>query len=40
MSMGALTRWLAQIAAVTVTAVRTIPQRRGPSLATAVGIGA
>jgi len=37
--MGALTRWLAQIAAVTATAVRTIPQRRGPSLATAVGIG-
>ncbi|HSM14346.1 MAG TPA: ABC transporter permease [Thermoanaerobaculia bacterium] len=37
--MGALTRWTAQIAAVTATAVRTIPQRRGPSLATAVGIG-
>jgi putative ABC transport system permease protein len=30
--------WLAQVAAVTLTAVRTIPQRRGASLATVAGI--
>ncbi len=30
--------WLAQVGAVTVTAVRTIPQRRGASLATVAGI--
>jgi putative ABC transport system permease protein len=31
-------KWLAQVFAVTGTALRTIPQRRGPSLATVVGI--
>lgn len=36
--MGRLGRWLEQVVAVTVTAVRTIPQRRGASLATVVGI--
>ena len=30
--------WLAQVFAVTATAIRTIPQRRGASLATIVGI--
>lgn len=30
--------WLGQVVAVTVTAVRTIPQRRGASLATVAGI--
>ncbi|HEX4826118.1 MAG TPA: ABC transporter permease [Candidatus Polarisedimenticolaceae bacterium] len=31
-------KWLSQVFAVTGTALRTIPQRRGPSLATVVGI--
>lgn len=31
-------RWLTQVIAVTMTALRTIPQRRGPSLATIAGI--
>jgi len=31
-------RWLAQVWAITTTAIRTIPQRRGASLATVVGI--
>ena len=31
-------RWLRQVVAVTLTAVRTIPQRRGASLATVAGI--
>jgi putative ABC transport system permease protein len=30
--------WLLQVFAVTATAIRTIPQRRGPSLATVAGI--
>ena len=30
--------WLAQVLAVTATAIRTIPQRRGASAATIVGI--
>ncbi len=30
--------WLTQVVAVTMTALRTIPQRRGPSLATVAGI--
>jgi len=34
----AAANWLAQVAAVTTTAVRTIPQRRGSSLATVAGI--
>ncbi|GMU64374.1 MAG: hypothetical protein AMXMBFR36_06480 [Acidobacteriota bacterium] len=34
----AMTNWFSQVAAVTGTAVRTIPQRRGSSLATVVGI--
>jgi putative ABC transport system permease protein len=34
----ALVNWFSQVAAVTGTAVRTIPQRRGSSLATVVGI--
>ena len=34
--MGA--NWLAQVVAVTATAIRTIPQRRGASLATVFGI--
>lgn len=33
-----MTNWFSQVAAVTGTAVRTIPQRRGSSLATVVGI--
>ena len=36
--MRALTSWLSQVAAVTSTAVRTIPERRGASLATVFGI--
>ncbi len=36
--MASLGNWFAQVAAVTATAVRTIPQRRGASLATVVGI--
>ena len=31
-------RWIREVAAVTLTAVRTIPQRRGASLATVAGI--
>ncbi len=34
----ALTNWFAQVGAVTATAVRTIPERRGSSLATVFGI--
>lgn len=34
----AMTNWFSQVAAVTGTAVRTIPQRRGSSLATVAGI--
>lgn len=34
----AMTNWFSQVAAVTATAVRTIPQRRGSSLATVAGI--
>jgi putative ABC transport system permease protein len=30
--------WFMQVFAVTATAIRTIPQRRGPSLATVAGI--
>jgi putative ABC transport system permease protein len=33
-----LTNWLTQVFAVTLTAIRTIPQRRGASLATVAGI--
>ncbi len=33
-----LANWLAQVSAVTATAIRTIPQRRGASLATVAGI--
>jgi putative ABC transport system permease protein len=33
-----MTNWFSQVAAVTGTAVRTIPQRRGSSLATVAGI--
>lgn len=36
--MSSMRNWLAQVAAVTGTAIRTIPQRRGPSLATIVGV--
>lgn len=36
--MGSLASWFSQVAAVTATAVRTIPQRRGASLATVLGI--
>lgn len=36
--MGSLGRWLSQLVAVTLTAVRTIPQRRGAALATVTGI--
>jgi putative ABC transport system permease protein len=36
--MRSLLRWLAQVGAVTATAVRTIPERRGASLATVFGI--
>jgi len=36
--MASLTNWFSQVGAVTATAVRTIPQRRGASLATVVGI--
>jgi putative ABC transport system permease protein len=35
-----IVRWLAQVWAITTTAVRTIPQRRGASAATVVGIAA
>jgi putative ABC transport system permease protein len=31
-------KWLTQVAAVTITAIRTIPQRRGAALATVAGI--
>jgi putative ABC transport system permease protein len=34
-----IVNWLSQVAAVTATAIRTIPQRRGASLATVAGIG-
>jgi putative ABC transport system permease protein len=37
--MNALARWFSQVAAVTGTALRTIPQRRAASLATVFGIG-
>jgi putative ABC transport system permease protein len=33
-----LMNWLSQVVAVTSTAIRTIPQRRGASLATVMGI--
>jgi putative ABC transport system permease protein len=33
-----MVNWLTQVAAVTATAIRTIPQRRGASLATVAGI--
>jgi putative ABC transport system permease protein len=33
-----IVNWLMQVFAVTATAIRTIPQRRGPSLATIAGI--
>lgn len=36
--MASLGNWFSQVGAVTATAVRTIPQRRGASLATVVGI--
>ena len=36
--MRGLVHWLSQVAAVTSTAVRTIPERRGASLATIFGI--
>jgi putative ABC transport system permease protein len=36
--MASMGNWLLQVAAVTGTAVRTIPQRRGSSLATVAGI--
>jgi putative ABC transport system permease protein len=36
--MSSVGNWLAQVGAVTVTAVRTIPERRGAALATVVGI--
>ena len=36
--MASLTSWFAQVRAVTATAVRTIPERRGASLATVFGI--
>lgn len=36
--MASLANWFSQVGAVTATAVRTIPQRRGASLATVVGI--
>lgn len=37
--MASLASWVGQVVAVTGTALRTIPQRRGASLATVVGIG-
>jgi putative ABC transport system permease protein len=36
--MASLTSWFTQVRAVTATAVRTIPERRGASLATVFGI--
>ena len=36
--MTSLGRWFLQVAAVTSTAVRTIPQRLGASLSTTIGI--
>lgn len=36
--MGSPIHWFSQVAAVTATAVRTIPERRGASLATVFGI--
>jgi len=36
--MNRLLNWIAQVGAVTATAVRTIPERRGASLATVFGI--
>jgi putative ABC transport system permease protein len=36
--MASLSSWLSQVAAVTTTAVRTIPERRGSSVATVFGI--
>lgn len=36
--MASMSNWFSQVAAVTSTAVRTIPQRRGSSLATIAGI--
>lgn len=36
--MASIGNWFSQIAAVTATAVRTIPERRGASLATVLGI--
>ncbi|MEZ5312771.1 MAG: ABC transporter permease [Thermoanaerobaculia bacterium] len=36
--MASIGNWLSQVSAVTTTAVRTIPQRRGSSLATIAGI--
>jgi putative ABC transport system permease protein len=37
-AIRSLSNWFSQVAAVTATAVRTIPQRRGSSLATVFGI--
>jgi putative ABC transport system permease protein len=36
--MASMSNWITQVGAVTLTAVRTIPQRRGSSLATVAGI--
>ena len=36
--MASFANWLVQLVAVTATALRTIPQRRGSSLATVAGI--
>jgi putative ABC transport system permease protein len=36
--MSSIGHWMSQVAAVTATAIRTIPQRRGASMATVVGV--